>query len=74
MALAMGRTAPAQTVLNDLDRGGAEVVAAVAVEDKPVQRITKAQLHERGKQLVTHCTSRSLVAGLRKLRARPRWY
>ena len=58
MALAMRRTAPERTVLNDLDRGEAGVVAAVAVEDKPVSRIAKPQLHKR-KQHVDRCTSRS---------------
>ena len=70
MAWATRRTAPVPTVLNDLDRGEAEVDAAVAVEDNLVQRIAQLRLHERRKQHVDHCTSRSLVAGLRSLQAR----
>ena len=61
MALAMRKTVLERTVLNDLDRGEAGVVAAVAVvvEDKPIQRNAKPQLYERRKQHMDRCTSRS---------------
>ena len=61
MALAMRRTAPERTVLNDLDREEAGVVAVVVVvvEDRTIQRNAKPQLYDREKQHMDRCTLRS---------------